>query len=313
MNIQQLEYIVAVDTYRHFVTASEKCFVTQATLSIMIKKLEEELDVKIFDRTKQPVVPTEIGEKVIAQAKIILQESRKLFDIVKEDQLTLSGELRIGIIPTLAPYLLPIFLNQFLEKFPGVKLIIHELTTPEIVLQLKQNTIDVGLLATPLKDENINEIPLFVEDFVVFDCSQKYAKRRKNYILPKEIDIDKLWLLEEGHCLRSQVINLCEIKEQQQEENQLIFSTGSIETLKKVVKTNKGITILPKLALLDLEESEKKYVIHFQSPAPAREIGLVYYRYFVKERLIKALEHEIKMSVPEELMSNGSNVILPLD
>ena len=312
MNIQQLEYIVAVDTHRHFVTAAEKCFVTQATLSIMIKKLEEELDVKIFDRTKQPVIPTEIGEKVIAQAKIILQESRKLAEIVKEDQLTISGELKIGIIPTLAPYLLPLFLHSFMEKYPLVKLVIHELTTQEIIHQLKQNTIDVGILATPLKDEQINEIPLFTEDLFVLDYAQKSNSKKKNYILPKEIDIEKLWLLEEGHCLRSQIINLCEMKEQQ-EDNQLVFSTGSIETLKKVVKANNGITILPNLALNELNEQEKKHVFQFKNPAPAREIGLVYYRFFVKERLIKALENEIILHIPDELKSIGNKVILPMD
>ncbi len=312
MNIQQLEYIVAVDAHRHFVTAAEKCFVTQATLSIMIKKLEDELDVKIFDRSKQPVVPTEIGEKVIAQAKIILQETRRVVDIVKQDQSTLSGELKVGIIPTLAPYLLPVFLTEFLTNYPAVKLIIFELTTHEIIDQLKQNTIDVGLLATPLKDEQIHEIPLFVEDFVVFDYSQESNQKKKNYILPKDIDVEKLWLLEEGHCLRSQVINLCDIKEQQQEENQLVFSTGSIETLKKVVKANKGITILPKLALNDLEESEKSHVLHFKSPAPAREVGLVYYRYFVKERLIKALEMEIKNAIPYDSQQTTGFVLPPI-
>lgn len=301
MNIQQLEYIVAVDTYRHFVTAAEKCFVTQATLSIMIKKLEEELDVKIFDRTKQPVIPTEIGKKIIAQAKIILQESKRLIDIVKEDQLTLSGELRVGIIPTLAPFILPIFLQSFLEKYPAVKLVLHELTTNEIIAQLKQNTIDIGLLATPLKDENINEIPLFVENFVALDYSQENDSDKKSYILPKEIDIERLWLLEEGHCLRTQVLNLCEMKEEQKEENQLTFSTGSIETLKKVVKANHGITILPKLALADLDEDEKAHLLYFKEPIPSREIGLVYYRYYVKERLIKAFEQEILNGLPKDL------------
>jgi LysR family hydrogen peroxide-inducible transcriptional activator len=299
MNTQQLEYIISVDNCRHFVKASEKCFVTQATLSMMIKKLEEELNVKIFDRSRQPVVPTEIGNKIIAQAKIILQESNRLKEIVQEEQGELKGELRIGIIPTLAPYLLPLFMNSFMKKYPLVRLKISELTTVDIIDKLEHHDLDAGLLSTPLNQASLTEQPLFYEEFVVY-ATAKEKLLKKKYLLAKDIDVNRLCLLEEGHCLRSQVFNFCELKDDQ-ELNQLDFATGSIETLKKIVDANEGITILPFLALKDMTRKQINNVRHFKSPAPVREIGLVTYRYFVKEKLIKSLKEEILNNIPVEM------------
>lgn len=300
MNIQQLEYIIAVDNSRHFVKASEKCFVTQATLSMMIKKLEDELNIKIFDRSRQPVVPTEIGKKIIAQAKIILQESSRLQEIVKEEQGELNGELRIGIIPTLAPYLLPLFMNSFLNKYPLVRLKISELTTNDIIHKLEQHDLDAGLLSTPLNQPSLTEQPLFYEEFVVY-ASAKEKLLKKKYVLANDIDINRLCLLEEGHCLRSQVLNFCELKNKEKQMHQLDFATGSIETLKKIVETNQGITILPFLALKDMTIKQKNNIRHFKAPAPVREIGLVTYRYYVKEKLIIGLKDEILKNIPANM------------
>ncbi len=300
MNIQQLEYIVAVDNCRHFVKASEKCFVTQATLSMMIKKLEDELEVKIFDRSRQPVVPTDIGKKIIAQSKIILHESSRLGEIVKEAQGELSGELRIGIIPTLAPYLLPLFMNSFLKKYPMVRLRISELTTDDIIHQLENHSLDAGLLSTPLRLPSIMEQTLFYEPFVVYAASGEKILKKK-YVLANDIDVNRLCLLEEGHCLRAQAFNLCELRNKEKELHQLDFATGSIETLKKIVETNEGITILPMLALKDMSAKQKNNVRYFKAPAPVREIGLVTYRYFVKERLINILNEEILNHIPQEM------------
>lgn len=302
MNIQQLEYIIAVDSFRHFVKASEKCYVTQATLSMMIKKLEEELNVKVFDRSRQPVVPTEIGKKIIAQAKIILQESNRIKEIVQEEQGELNGELRIGIIPTLAPYLLPLFMNSFLKKYPLVRLRISELITDDIVRKLEQHDLDAGLLSTPLNLSSLNEQTLFYEEFVVF-ASSKEKILQKKYVLANDIDINRLCLLEEGHCLRSQVFNLCELRNKEKELHQLDFATGSIETLKKIVEVNQGITILPMLALKDMSAKQKNNIRYFSAPVPVREIGLVTYRYFVKEKLIKSLKEEILLHIPSEMKS----------
>jgi LysR family hydrogen peroxide-inducible transcriptional activator len=311
MNVQQLEYIIAVDTYRHFVKASEKCFVTQATLSMMIKKLEEELNIKIFDRSRQPVVPTEIGKKIIAQAKIILQESNRLKEIVQEDHGKLSGELRIGIIPTLAPYLLPLFMASFLNKYPLVRLKISELTTDDIIHKLEQHNLDAGILSTPLNLPSLAEQTLFYEDFVVY-ASSKEKILKKKYVLANDIDINRLCLLEEGHCLSAQVFNLCELRDREKEMHQLDFATGSIETLKKIVEVKQGITILPMLALKDLTPKQKMNVRFFKKPAPVREIGLVTYRYFVKEKLIKSLREEILNSIPQEMKTLSKKEVVSI-
>ena len=311
MNLQQLEYIIAVDKHRHFVKAAEDCFVTQATLSMMIKKLEEEIGVRIFDRTKKPVIPTEIGERIIAQAKIVVRGSVRIAEMVAEERGEFSGELRIGIIPTLAPYLLPLFLRSFLRKYPRVKLQISELTTSEIVRKLEQYDLDAGILATPLNNSGLNEEPLFYEEFVVY-VSDNEPVMQKKYVLADEIDIDRLWLLEEGHCLRSQVVNLCELRNRKQENTQLEFSAGSIETLKKLVQTNQGITVLPQLALKDLSRKERENVRFFHKPVPVREIGLVTYRYFIREKLVNALRDELLSGVPAYMKVQNDRQVLDI-
>lgn len=309
MNIQQLEYIIAVDAHRHFVKAAEKCYVTQATLSMMIKKLEEELHIKIFDRSRQPVVPTEIGKKIIAQAKIILQESKRLAEIVEEEQGELKGELKIGIIPTLAPYLLPLFMNSFLKKYPSVKMKISELTTDQIIHKLEQHDLDAGLLSIPLNQPSLREETLFYEQFVVYASSEQKILKKK-YVMAKDIDINRLCLLEEGHCLRLQVFNLCELRNKEKEFRQLDFETGSIETLKRIVEVNHGITILPKLALKVMTVAQKQNVRFFKDPVPVREVGLVTYRYFVKEKLIQGLRDEILNHIPSDMKSLSKKEII---
>lgn len=309
MNLQQLEYVIAVDTYRHFVKAAEKCYVTQATLSMMIKKLEEELQVKIFDRSRQPVVPTEIGKKIIAQAKKILHESSRLKEMVQDEQAELKGELRIGVIPTLAPYLLPLFMNSFLKKYPSVKLKISEFTTDQIIHKLEQHDLDAGLLSTPLNQPSLKEEALFYEEFVVYASSGEKILKKK-FVLANDIDINRLCLLGEGHCLRSQVFNLCELRNKEQEFRQLDFETGSIETLKRIVEVNQGITILPMLALKAMTAKQKQNIRFFKAPVPVREIGLVTYRYFVKEKLIQSLKEEIVNHIPEEMRSLSKKEII---
>lgn len=309
MNIQQLEYIVAVDNCRHFLKAAEKCFVTQATLSMMIKKLEEELGVKIFDRSHQPVIPTETGNKIIAQAKIIIQENNRMKEIVKEEQGQLSGELKIGIIPTLAPYLLPLFIQSFLKKYPSVRLKISELTTSNIIQKLEHRDLDVGLLSTPLNLNFLREETLFYEPLIVY-TSSKDTLLNKKLILAKDIDINRLCLLEEGHCLRLQAINLCDLRNKDKDIRQMEFETGSIETLKRIVEENNGITILPLLAYKEMSAQQKDRVRFFKKPVPVREIGLVTYRYFVKEKLIQKLKQEIVVNIPADMISSTEKEII---
>ncbi|WP_207495825.1 hydrogen peroxide-inducible genes activator [Aridibaculum aurantiacum] len=311
MNLQQLEYIVAVDQHRHFQLAAQHCYITQATLSMMIKKLEEELEIKIFDRSKQPVVPTEVGKQVIEQAKVVLQQTKRLIEIVKEEQGEVKGELSLGIIPTLAPYLLPRFMRSFLKKYPQVKLKISELNTGEIIQKLENQHLDAGILATPLQRSTLIEQPLFYEQFFAYASSDEKLLQKK-YLLPKDIDVNRLWLLEEGHCLRSQVVNLCELKKKEQELNQLELETGSIEMLKKLVEANQGVTILPELAMQELNARQKNNVRLFKQPAPVREISLVIYRHYIKKTLIDALKEEILHNIPADMKDKKKKDIVDI-
>lgn len=300
MNIYQLEYIIAVDTYRHFAKAAKACNITQPTLSTMIQKIEEELDVVIFDRSKQPVIPTESGKKVIEQAKCILKEVEQLKQISNESHLNLQGELRVAIIPTLAPYLLPLFLPAFLQKYENIKLKIIELNTDLICEYLRRNLLDVGILATPLHLDGFNEDVLFRENLFVY-ISKEANIKLKNNIIPEDIDFKQLWLLEEGHCLRSQIFNLCEMQKKSIERPNLEYEAGSIESLLKIVEMRGGITVIPELVTFYFSEQQKKQLRSFKTPVPAREISLVTYRYFVKEGLLATLKNEIINGVKGKL------------
>lgn len=292
MNLQQLEYLLAVDKYRHFSKAARHCHVTQPTLSMMIKKLEEELGVLIFDRSLQPLEPTNIGRKLIAQAHVILSEAAAMHDLILEEQVAVAGPLNIGIIPTLAPYLIPSFLPRFLEEYPKIKLKIAEHTTEKLVERLKSRHIDIGILVTPLEDKAIQEIPLFYESFVVYTSNPS----DKAYILPEEIDPNELWLLEEGHCFRSQIVNLCELKNRRRVA--LEYEAGSIETLKRLVEQEKGVTILPELATLDLNREQRQRLKSFAPPQPVREVSLVVRRNFVRHRMIEVMRDFILKHLP---------------
>lgn len=310
MNLQQLAYIVAVDECRHFVAAAEKCYVTQATLSMMIKKLEDELGAMIFDRSQIPVVPTPIGEKIIAQARLILSHVEKLKALADEEKNGLQGEFKLGIIPTLAPYLLPLFLQDFLKHYPQVKLRISELTTEEMIERIRKHQLDAGLMATPVEENALKEIPLFYEQFVVYQVKSD-RKFHKKYVLASDIDVNRLWLLEEGHCLRTQIINLCELKHKTRELHQLDFETGSLDMLKKIVESTKGITILPELAVRYLPAHQKKWIRYFKPPAPVREISLVVHPHYARTRMLQALIHTILAHIPDHMKSKKQKEIIP--
>lgn len=309
MTIVQLEYAVAVDTYRGFVLAAEKCFVTQPTLSMQIQKLEEHLGVKLFDRSKQPVVPTEIGIEIIEQARVLLQESYKIKDIIQERKGEISGELKIGIIPTIAPYLLPQVIGGFMERYPKIKLSISELTTETIIHQLKNGLLDCGILATPLDEPALNERPVFYENFVSY-LSKTSPIFKKKSITPEDLDIDNLWLLNEGHCMRNQVLNICQHKKSNL--NKLEYNTGSIETLIKMVDLNNGITILPELSLQDFSVKQLDKIRYFKSPEPSREVSIVTNKNFIKKRIIDALEAEILESIPKRMKTKKKKDVIAI-
>lgn len=311
MTFTQLEYILAVDQFRHFAKAASNCYVTQPTLSMQIQKLEEELGIIVFDRSKQPVVPTAAGLDILCHARELIAKRDILLQSIQDTKGEVSGVLRVGIIPTLAPYLLPLFIKSFSLKYPRVRLVIHELMTDLIISGLRESKLDAGILVTPLQENRITEIVLFYEELLVY-VSKNNSAFKKNYIMPQDIDPNRLWLLEEGHCFRSQIVNLCELRKKSRDEGNFDYEAGSIETLRKMVETNEGITILPELATLDLSKRQQTFLRYFKKPAPMREVSLVVHRNYVKKNMIEALREEILLAVPDKLRKNKTANIIPV-
>jgi len=301
MNLQQLEYIVALDIHRNHVKAADHCHVTQPTLSMMVKKLEEELGVKIFDKSL-PLKPTASGEIVISRSRQILQEVKNLKEFVRNEKDSIEGEFRLGVIPTLAPYLLPRFLNEFLEKHPGTSFTVIELQTEDMIRQLKTNRIDMGILVTPIDDKEIREVPVFYEPILLYTSENlKYFEQEKVSI--KSLTTDNLLLLEEGHCFRGQVMDLCSTKGKKT-HHQLNYQSGSFETLKAMVDNNYGYTLIPELAA----NVKSKHVKHFTAPEPVREVSLAVHHGFVKEALLHQLREAILKAIPSHFKKNDKYI-----
>lgn len=306
MNFQQLSYILAVDQHRHFAQAAEACHVSQPTLSMMVRRLEEELETQIFDRSRQPVVPTTQGEAIIAQARIILREKQVLTDLVQQAKGKPQGPLAVGIIPTLAPYLVPRFIRDFLQAYPRIQLKLTELRTETIVERLKQGELDAGILVTPLEDAAIHEYHLFYEELFAYTSTPT----DKEFFLPEDIDPKQLWLLEEGHCFRSQIMNLCAL--QRKARSQFAYQAGSIETLKRLVQQQQGVTILPELCVLDITAEERARVKPFAEPVPVRQVSLVTHRPGLKARLTRALADTIQAAVPSHMLQRETVQVVEL-
>lgn len=311
MTFTQLEYIVAVDTWRHFAKAAATCFVTQPTLSMQIHKLEQQLGVKLFDRSKMPVVTTATGMEIITHARKILSERDELLDFLQLRKGALAGELKVGIIPTLAPYLLPLFIPSFTKKYPEIRLVINELTTDIIIARLREGKIDAGILVTPLNESGIKEDVLFYEEMMAY-ISPKNAAYKKTYVLPQDIDPNKLWLLEEGHCFRTQIANLCQLRKASVEGSHFEYETGSLETLRRLVEIYDGITILPELATLNMPVKQRKLLRKFKKPEPVREVSIVIHRDHLKKRLIDVMRKEIIAALPEKMNKNKSSLVIPI-
>ena len=311
MTITQLEYIIALDTHRNFVNAADSCFVTQPTLSMQIQKLEDELGVKVFDRSKQPVVPTHIGEDIIAQARNVLKEHSKIIELIQDEKGIIKGNLRLGIIPTVAPYLIPRFLVKFLNKYPEVNLVVNELTTEQIIYQLKNDLLDCGIMASPIKDKNLNEEVLYYEEFVAYVApSNKLSK--KTTLKGTDLDLEDIWILNEGHCMRNQVINICGERKKDTNKARFEYQTGSVETLKRLVEQDDGVTILPELSVLDMGDDQMELVRYFKSPEPVREISMITHRHFVKKKLIKTLSDEIMSTMPNKMKKKDKRDVVKI-
>ncbi len=311
MTFTQLEYVLAVFRHRHFAAAAADCFVTQPTLSMQIHKLEVDLGIKIFDRSKQPVIPTELGMEFINHALRIIEERDGLMEMVNHRKGVVAGELKIGIIPTLAPYLLPLFVKEFTTKYPEVRLVVNEMMTDIIVQRLREGKIDAGILVTPLMEQGIREDLLFYEELVVY-VSKNNQAFEKQYVLAKDIDPNKLWLLEEGHCFRSQIMNLCELQKASKLGHHFEYEAGSIETLRRMVEINDGITILPELSTIDLPARQRQLIRQFRKPVPMRQVSLVVHRDFIKKKLLDILKREIIAAVPEKVKRNSAKNVVPV-
>ena len=302
MTITQLEYVVAVATYKSFVAAAEKCFVTQPTLSMQIQKLEEDLQIRLFDRTKHPIEVTEMGESIVAQARVILSESEKIGELVQLQQKKMSGTFRIAVIPTIAPYVLPQLLDQYTKAYPDVKLHASELETDRILTALRNGEIDAALVSTPLEERNIKEYPIFYEPFVAY-FSPDEAALEKRLVKPEDISLERIWLLSEGHCMRNQVLDLCsDHVEELQTNRPYRYESSNVETLRKMVDKNGGLTVLPELATHEFPEDTMERIRYFEEPQPVREVGLITSDHFVRNALRDSLIDEIAKLVPKSML-----------
>ena len=309
ITLTQLEYIVAVDEYRHFATAADKCFVTQPTLSMQIKKLEDDLGVIIFDRSRQPVVPTDIGYKLIEQARTVLASTQRIKEIINEEKQEVAGTLKIGIIPTLAPYLLPIFIGDYIRRYPGVQVEVEELVSEEIIKRLKKDMLDVGIFVTPFHDEKIVERPVFYEEMLVYAHPDHELLKKKDVEI-QDIATPEIWMLGDGHCFRDQVVNLCDMHETQHKNLPFAFESNSLETLMKIVDREGGFTLIPELATQDMTEEKKKQVRSFTTYTPLREVSVIYSRHYAKQRLIDLLCEDIKRVVPPRMLKKERGKIV---
>ena len=311
MTITQLQYVLAVAEHKNFTLAAEKCFVTLPTLSMQIQKVEEELKIQIFDRTKKPIQLTDIGQKIVNQAKNIVNEAERMKDIVEQQKGFIGGEFKLGIIPTVMPTLLPMFLNTFVKKYPKVKLIIEELNTDDIILKLKNGNLDAAIAATPLNEDKLKEIVIYYEPFVAY-IPEKHRIADKKEIEVSDLNLDEILLLQDGHCFRDGILNLCKNQDVTPVNNFQIQS-GSFETLIKLADEGLGLTLLPYLHTLDLKEKDKLKLKHFKDPKPAREISLIFPKTELKIQIIDALRQSISGVIRGAIAFQNVEIISPLN
>lgn len=301
MNLQQLEYLIAVDKTGSFSKAADLCHVTQATLSTMIKRLEEELDVVLFDRKTNPVLTTDSARPIVDLARQAVEAARRIKEISGNESNRVVGGLKMGVIPTIANSVLPLIMKPLLQEYPQLKLEVREITTQSILKQLRSGEIDVGLVSTPVKgDEDFEKKVLYYEALFVYGTP---ASRKKKFLMPKELVHDKIWLLEEGHCLRDQFVNLCSLNKKRLGD-QFVFESGSFDTLLSMADQFGGLTVVPELYVKTMAKERRSKIYQFVSPYPVREVSLLINRPHVKAQLVSVLIAEIKKAVMPLLMTN---------
>ncbi len=309
MTIAQLKYLLAVAKHLNFTKASQECHVTQPTLSMQIQKLEDELGILIFDRNKKPIKITEIGGKIIEQAKTIVNESSRINDLVQQEKGYIGGVYKLGIIPTIVPTLLPMFLKTFLKKYPEIELEIVEIPTEKMIEALLDGKIDAGIAATPLEEEKIVERPLYYEPFIGF-IPETHRLFQKKELDEQDLDVKDILLLDEGHCFRDNILNICRLLSDEKQDVEL--NIGSFETLIKLSKDGLGMTLLPYLQTEDLCEKDRKYLRNFKKPEPAREVSLIHSKDIFKKNITDALFKTIKGIVKGAIEFYDVKIISPL-
>ena len=310
MTITQLQYVLAVAEYQNFTLAAEKSFVTQPTLSMQVQKLEDELDILIFDRGKKPIAITEVGKKIVEQAKNIVNEANRIKDIVDQEKGFIGGEYTLGIIPTVMPTLLPMFLNTFIKKFPKVNLIIKEQNTADMIRNIQDGHLDAGIAVTPLEIEYIKERPLYYEPFVGY-IPPNHRLYNTDKLNTADLDINDVLLLQDGHCFRDGVINLCKASKNFHGES-FQLQSGSFETLINLANEGMGMTLLPFLNTLNLDEKKKGHLKYFNNPSPAREVSLIYHKSELKIQITDAIKDVISSIVRGAIPFQDVKIISPL-
>lgn len=300
MTLQQLQYVVALDTHKHFVKAAESCYVTQPTLTLQLKKLEEEISTVLFDRSSQPLEATPMGKLFVAQAKKVLWEADELKQLVNDDKEEIDGSYKVGIIPTLAPNLLTLFISDFIKQHPQTRLVIEELQSERIIELIKTKQLDVGILSAPLHESDIREIPLFNEPFLVY-MDEDNEMLANESINEEQLQSEGLWLLKEGHCFRDQTLNICSF-EPSKHHNNVVMEGASIDTLKKLIREVRGYTLIPELSYEEVNDAGN--VLMFNDPKPVRSICIAVHKHFTRERLINELKKSILSKLPDSFEKN---------
>jgi LysR family hydrogen peroxide-inducible transcriptional activator len=307
MTITQLHYVLAVAEYKNFTLAAEKCFVTQPTLSMQIQKLEDELNLIIFNRKIKPIGPTKEGLQIINAARKIIQEKKTIQVFAKGYHKDVIGDVSIGIIPTIAPYLIPKFLTSFKSNFPNLKLNIFETTTENIYKEIHEGKLDMGILV-PIASQEIASLTLFFEELFLFSNVNSESGEIVQTIIP-----EKLWILEEGHCLSNQIASICNLRNKSISESQIIYKTGSLETMLRLAENGKGQTIIPHMLVDYLNDSTKKKIFKIPLNTPVREIALIYSENYNRKGIINALRDEILSVIPLEWISSNNKSVIPLN
>ncbi len=294
MTLTQLRYAVAVDTHRHFGRAAEACHITQPTLSVQLQKLEDELGVVIFDRQRSPVEPTDIGQMLLGQARNVLQQAARLPEIVMEARGHRGGELRLGILPTLAPYILPVVAQPLAKRFPDVVVHIRELRTEEILSELVADRLDAGLIATEEQGASLVSEFLFEEPFAAY-VGADHPLAERSRLSVDELRHHDVWLLAEGHCFRDQVLQLCGARGGM--DGPLRFESGTIDTLRRLVDERGGVTLIPATAIRSLGRGSRERIRYFEDPVPSRVVRLVHGQAFLKRTLIVGFGEVVRNAI----------------